>query len=225
MNTAKHHQLKRIIGIILFCTLILSIIYALTMYLLSPSQSAATDLYKKVKTDYLLMLTQCVLGLIVMMLPAMLERKWKLPVPNAIVILYYCFLYCAIYLGEVKNFYYLIPHWDDILHGFSGAMLGALGFILVDILNKDPKVKVQLSPIFVSLFAFCFALAVGALWEVYEFAFDALLGLNMQKHTTEAGVALVGIDALSDTMIDIIVDACSSLIVSILGFFAIRKKS
>ena len=145
-------------------------------------------------------------------------------VPNTIVILYYIFLYCAIYLGEVRNFYYLIPHWDDILHAFSGAMLGALGFILVDILNKDNAVRVQLSPFFVALFSFCFALAVGALWEVYEFTFDAILGLNMQKHTTETGIALAGIDALTDTMWDIIIDAGAALLVSVIGFFATRER-
>jgi len=111
------------------------------------------------------------------------------------------------------------------LHTFSGAMLGALGFILVDLLNKDQKVKVDLSPFFISVFAFSFALAVGALWEVYEFSFDALLGLNMQKHTTEAGVALVGAEAVSDTMKDIILDALAALVVSILGFLANIKKT
>ena len=103
-------------------------------------------------------------------------------------------------------------------------MLGALGFILVDLLNKDQKVHVNLSPFFISLFAFCFALAVGALWEIYEFSFDALLGLNMQKHTTETGAALVGTAALADTMKDIIVDALAALAVSIIGGITAKKR-
>jgi uncharacterized membrane protein YjdF len=103
-------------------------------------------------------------------------------------------------------------------------MLGALGFVLVDILNKDSKVAVDLSPFFVAAFAFCFALAVGALWEVYEFSFDAVLGLNMQKHTTESGVALVGKTALSDTMKDIIIDALAALVVSVLGYILNKRR-
>lgn len=225
MKTIQKEKLKKVIGTILLCTLVLSIGYAITMFILAPDSVADGQPYQKTKSDYLLMITQCVLGLIVMMLPTFISHRWKVMVPNTIVILYYVFLYCAIYLGEVRNFYYLIPHWDDILHGFSGAMLGALGFILVDLLNKDQKIRVQLSPFFVALFAFCFALAVGALWEVYEFTFDALLGLNMQKHTTEFGVALVGIEALWDTMWDIIIDAGAALMVSTIGFFAIRTKS
>ena len=158
-----------------------------------------------------------------MMLPSFLERRLKVVVPSIIVIMYFVFLYCAIYLGEIHNFYYVIPHWDTVLHAFSGGMLGALGFIFVDILNKDTKVRVSLTPFFIAVFAFCFALAAGALWEIYEFSFDCLLGLNLQKHSTEMGVALVGSEALYDTMTDIIVDSLSALSVVTVGYFAEKK--
>ena len=92
------------------------------------------------------MLTQCILGLIVMFIPSIIERRWSIDIPNYMEILYFIFLYCAIYLGEVRNFYYLIPYWDTILHAFSGAMLGALGFTLVSILNDSAKIKIVLSP-------------------------------------------------------------------------------
>ena len=213
-----------VIGIILLLSLIGSAVYSAIKLYIAPSEIIDGEPYQKIKSDYLLMLTQCLLGLIVMMLPSVVKHKLQIVVPNPIVILYYIFLYCAIYLGEIRNFYYIIPHWDTILHTFSGAMLGALGFVLVDILNKDQKINVKLSPFFESLFAFCFALAFGALWEIYEFTFDALLGLNMQKHSTETGTALIGAAALSDTMKDIIFDAIAALTVSILGFLTNVKK-
>lgn len=190
---------------------------------MAPTEPPDDQTFTKVKADYLLMLVQCLLGTLVMMLPSILAKKFKVVVPSMIVILYFIFLYCAIYLGEIHNFYYVIPHWDTILHAFSGAMLGTLGFILVDLLNKDKNIRVSLSPFFVAVFAFCFALAIGSLWEVYEFTFDSILGLNMQKHTTEAGVALVGVQALSDTMKDIIVDAASALVVAIIGYVSEKK--
>jgi uncharacterized membrane protein YjdF len=224
LKEEKQKKAAKIIGTVLFVTLVMSVIYAFIRFLLAPSEIPVGEPYRKIKTDYLLMITQCVLGLLVMMLPTFIARKWKIVVPNTIVIVYFVFLYCAIYLGEVRNFYYTIPHWDTILHAFSGAMLGALGFVLVDILNKDSKVAVDLSPFFVAAFAFCFALAVGALWEVYEFSFDAVLGLNMQKHTTESGVALVGKTALSDTMKDIIIDALAALVVSVLGYILNKRR-
>ena len=219
----RRKKAVKIIGVILFVTLIGSLIYSFVRFCLAPAE-IAEDTYEKVKADYLLMVVQCFLGTLVMMLPSFLERKFKVVVPSAVVIMYFVFLYCAIYLGEIRNFYYLVPYWDSILHAFSGAMLGALGFILVDLLNKDEHVRVSLSPFFVSVFAFCFALAVGSVWEVYEFSCDAVMGLNMQKHTTEAGIALSGGAALSDTMKDIIVDALSALAVAVFGYVTKIKK-
>ena len=208
---------KNIIAFILFLTLVFSVIFSLVKFLLAPEEIIEGEKYEKVKSDYLLMLTQCFLGLVVMSLPTIITHKLRLMVPNAMCILYYIFLYCAIFLGEIFSFYYLIPHWDLYLHAMSGAMLGALGFILIDWLNKDEHVKLSMSPVFVSVFAFSFALAVGALWEIYEFSFDTILGLNMQKFRNEDGSLLIGSDALKDTMEDLIIDAISAAAVAILG--------
>ena len=93
--------------------------------------------------------------------------------------------------GGSPQLYYLVPHWDSYLHAFSGGMLGALGFALVTVLNDTERVAVRLSPIFVALFAFCFALAAGAVWEIYEYTFDGLLGLNMQRYHLADGTMLV----------------------------------
>ena len=165
-----------------------------------------------------MILIQCCLGLLVTALPSILERKFSLAIPNSMSIAYYIFLFCAVYLGEVHNFYYLIPYWDNILHCFSGAMLGALGFTLVKILNDSDRVHVVLSPVFICLFAFCFALAAGAVWEIYEFTGDTIFSLNMQKYRLEDGTMLAGSEALEDTMHDLIIDAVGALSVVIVGF-------
>lgn len=224
MTVKKTKSIIKIMGVILFATLIVSVVYSLIRFIMAPTETSENEPYLKVKSDYLLMMVQCLLGVFVMMLPSFFERRLKIVVPNSMVIMYFVFLYCAIYLGEIHNFYYVIPHWDTVLHAFSGGMLGALGFIFVDILNKDKTVRVSLTPFFISVFAFSFALAVGALWEIYEFSFDSLLGLNLQKHSNEMGVALVGRQALSDTMEDIIVDAVSSLVVVTVGYFTEKGK-
>ena len=218
----KNRDWKKIIGNFLFITLLLSIIYTIIRIAISPSGVGAGN-HDKVKSDYVLMLLQCILGLIVMMIPSAIERKFCIDIPNRMEVIYFIFLYCAIYLGEVRNFYYIIPHWDTILHAFSGAMLGALGFSLVIILNDAEKVKFDLSPFFISLFAFCFALAMGAIWEIYEFTFDGLLSLNMQKFALADGTNLIGHDALRDTMKDIIVDALSALSIAVIGYYSIKE--
>jgi len=215
---------RKIIGNFLLLTLILSIIYATVQIISSPSTVVEGAPHVKLKSDYVLMLIQCVLGIIVMTIPAILNRRWSFDIPNNMHMLYFVFLYCAIYLGEVRSFYYIIPQWDTVLHAFSGAMLGAFGFTLVSIFNNAEKVKVQLSPFFVALFAFCFALAIGALWEIYEYGMDEVLSLNMQKFALEDGTLLIGHEALDNTMKDMIVDSLSALMMTVYGFFSLKRQ-
>jgi hypothetical protein len=99
-------------------------------------------------------------------------------------------------------------------------MLGAFGFSLVKILNDSEKIHVVLSPAFIALFAFCFAVTVGAVWEIYEFAGDSLFGLNMQKFKLADGTLLVGAEALKDTMHDIIIDSIGAFVVSLSGYLS-----
>ncbi|MEL7605502.1 MAG: hypothetical protein AAGU39_05595 [Sedimentibacter saalensis] len=214
---------KKIVGIMVFVSLLLSIVYATVKIIYAPA-GTSSEMYEKVRSDYVLMLLQCILGIIVMAIPSIVEKKASIDIPNNMEIMYFIFLYCAIYLGEVRNFYYLIPNWDTILHAFSGAMLGALGFSLVSFLNDSEHTHIDLSPFFVALFAFCFALASGAVWEIYEFLADEILATNMQKYLLADGTILVGHAALMDTMEDFIVDSLSSLAVTIAGYYSIKNK-
>ena len=216
---------QRIVGAILFVSLVLSVVYAFAHFLQAPDTAPEGMPHTKVRSDYLLMLTQCILGLAVMLLPSMINRKWSVPISRKIYIAYYIFLFCAIFLGEVHDFYYMIPCWDLILHAFSGAMLSALGFMMVDLLNMNQKVSVRLSPFFESVFAFCFALALGSIWEIYEFIGDAILGLNMQKACLADGTLLVGRAALMDTMEDLIIDTVAAAVVALAGYQVNKRKT
>ena len=130
-------------------------------------------------SSYVLMMLQCALGLVVINVPSILAKRFKFQLPVILYSCYIVFLYCAIFLGEVTNFYYVIPFWDTILHAFSSLMLGFFGLMVISILNHDENIVVHLSPFFVVLFSFCFAVTFGALWEIYEYSFDGILGLNM----------------------------------------------
>ena len=219
----KKRNWKKIVGIVLFVVLVFSIFYSVYNIITSPPNDE-TPANETSRSDYVLMLLQCTLGLIVMFVPSFVNKKWSIDIPNYMYIMYFFFLYCAIYLGEVRSFFYIIPHWDTYLHAFSGAMLGALGFSLVSILNDNKSVAVHLSPKFIAFFAFCFALAAGAVWEIYEFAGDGLLGLNMQKFRLADGTLLAGHAALTDTMKDIIIEALSALAVSIVGYIGLKVR-
>ncbi|MBQ2718956.1 MAG: hypothetical protein IJF73_02700, partial [Clostridia bacterium] len=107
----KKWKATTVFGGLLLLSLALSLVYSLVRMLLAPDVIPEGEPLQKVKADYLLMLVECLLGLLVMMLPTLIKRRWRFVVPSTAVMLYYVFLYCAIYLGEVRNFYYVIPHW------------------------------------------------------------------------------------------------------------------
>jgi len=213
-------------GIFLFVliTLIVSSVYAAIEIGAAPAEPTAHVEHEKLKSDYALMLVQCLLGIVVIFLPSVLERRLKIVIPGFMYVLFIVFLYAAIYLGEIRSFYYRLPHWDLILHGFSGLMLGALSFSVIRLLNDASTVRINLSPAFVAVFAFSFAVAMGVVWEVYEFLVDDLLGLNMQKFALESGRALIGRDALVDTMGDLIVDSIGASIMSAVGYISVKYR-
>lgn len=195
-------------------------------YLMIKAPSAVTaDMpeYIHPKAYYTLMLSESILGCIVMQ-AARKVQGW-ISIPSWMLIPFVIFLYCAIFLGEVRMFYYRVSSWDTFLHFFSAGMLGSLAFSIVSILNQNDRVPIQLSPAFVAIFAFCFAVACGAIWEIYEYTFDGVLGLNMQKFMLEDGTKLIGRAALSDTMKDIITDVAGAGVVAFGGYFAMKKDS
>ena len=220
------HASKKIINLIYWGTLISFIvpsIYLIVRIFLSEN-IISTDSDPRTRAEYILMLIQCVLGIFVIHLPAIISRRLKFDIPAILYLIYILFLYCAIFLGEVRYFYYLIPYWDDILHCISSVMNGLFGFMVVTILNDDKSVRLNLSPFFLALFAFCFSVTVGTIWEIYEFAADDILGLNMQKFMLEDGTQLLGHAALIDTMKDFIVDCIGAFIATIVGYFSIKNK-
>lgn len=222
-NEEKLNKGKNVLLGIVFVLLVASIAYAVYMFFQAPAE-AATDAGERLKSDYVLMVLQCTFGALVIFLPQRVENRFEIDIPNAIEIIYIIFLFLAIYLGEVQNFYFLFPNWDTILHFFSAGMLGAVGFLLVDFMTGIEKLNLRLSPGFVSFFAYCFAITSGVVWEIYEFLADGILSTNMQKFMTYEGQQLVGREAVRDTMEDLIVDALGSLLVVLVGYFYLRRK-
>lgn len=215
---------RKCLSYFVMMSLIFSIVFIVMTMIAAPSVADPNQPHVRIKSDYVLMLSQCIVGVFAMLLPGLLKKKINLEIPSNMIILYVLFLYCAIYLGEVRSFYYTVPHWDTILHTFSGAMLGALGFSFVSFLNNAEKVPMHLSPMFVVVFAFCFAITLGVVWEVYEFTADGLLGTNMQKFGLEDGTGFIGRAALADTMKDLIVDAVGAFVMSVIGYISLKYK-
>ncbi|MCB1671780.1 MAG: hypothetical protein R3F41_12865 [Gammaproteobacteria bacterium] len=149
--------------------------------------------------------------LFVTWLPTLLGSHFKVVIPYEFESLAVVFVYMALFLGEVRGFYTRFWWWDVILHTGSGFLLGIFGFLLVYVLNEKEDIDLHLQPKFVALFAFMFAMGVGALWEIFEFAMDQSFGLTMQK------------SGLVDTMWDLIVDGIGAATIAILGWGFLRK--
>ena len=221
MKESTKKRAVRVLTIFVFVSLFLSAGYAVMRMIMAPAETAVQG--EHIKTDYILILGQCILGMGVMLVPGLLQKRFSIVLPHYMHVLFVVFLYAAIYLGEARNFYYIFPHWDTLLHGFSGATLGALGFSVVSMLNSAKSVRMHMSALFVAIFAVCFAVTLGVVWEIYEYLADASLGLNMQKHTSGDSVPYVGNAALADTMKDLIVDFAGALLMGIIGFLSMRK--
>lgn len=122
------------------------------------------------------------------------------------------FIYASLFLGELRGFYTKFWWWDIVLHAGSGVALGFIGFLILFTLYRHGKM--DSSPLLFAIFSFCFALSLGALWEIFEFIMDTFFDFNMQR--TETGV--------NDTMRDLIVDASGTLFVSIIGYYHLKQK-
>ena len=125
----------------------------------------------------------CALVLALFLVPSFLQVELKSELPTVLEIIILLFIFAAEILGEIQEYYIKFPNWDTILHTMNGFLMAAIGFSLVDILNRDERIKFELSPVFMSIVAFCFSMAVGGLWEFFEFAMDRIVGFDMQKDT------------------------------------------
>lgn len=136
----------------------------------------------------------CALSLVLFLVPSFLEKSLKIYLPSVLEIIILLFIFAAEILGELNAYYVKIPFWDTMLHTVNGFLCAAVGFALIDILNRNDKFKFQLSPLYVAIVAFCFSMTIGVLWEFFEFGVDCVLGFDMQKDTVINELRSVSLD-------------------------------
>ena len=133
--------------------------------------------------------------------------------PGTLEIIILVFIFASEILGELGCFFINVPNWDSILHTTTGFLCAAFGFALIDILNRNDKIKFQLSPIYVALVAFCFSMTIGVLWEFFEFSVDRLFHMDMQKDTIVHTISSVMLDPTNKN-IPITIDGITSVAVN-----------
>lgn len=136
----------------------------------------------------------CVLTLVLFFIPSFIERTVKIDVPDTLEVIILLFIFAAEILGEIRAYYIQYPYWDTMLHTLNGFLCAAIGFSLVDILNRSDRFTFSLSPVYLAVVAFCFSMTVGVLWEFFEWAMDSFFHLDMQKDTVVHAIGTVMLD-------------------------------
>ena len=146
--------------------------------------------------------------LLLTLAPGYLARRFRIHIPAGFAAAIAAFLCATLFLGEVGDFYERYWWWDVVLHAGSALGFGLLGVILMLILVRGDKLAA--APVTIAFFAFCFAVMIGALWEIWEFTLDQVFGLNTQK------------SGLVDTMWDLIVDTLGAALGAVAGYVYLR---
>ena len=155
----------------------------------------------------------CVLTLFLFTMPTMLERNLRIDFPDTLEIIILLFIFAAEILGEINSFYIRVPNWDTMLHTLNGFLCAAIGFALVDMLNRSDSFSFKLSPVYLAIVAFCFSMTVGVLWEFFEYSGDRFLGYDMQKDTIIHTVKTVELDPTRSNKIVTLSDIADVIIV------------
>ena len=155
----------------------------------------------------------CVLTLLLFLVPTFIERKIHVDLPDTLEVIIMLFIFAAEILGELGCYFITYPYWDSMLHTTTGFLCAATGFALIDILNRNSRIKFQLSPVYVALAAFCFSMTVGVMWEFFEFGMDRLFHMDMQKDTVIQSVTSVMLDP-TNSNIPVTIDGIHSVAVN-----------
>ncbi len=125
----------------------------------------------------------CMLVLVLFLVPAFIEKKLAVTLPSGLQILILLHIFATEILGELACYYVHFPYWDTIMHTVWGFLCAAIGYSLVDILNRGKEINFNLSPVYLALAGFCFSMTIGVFWEFFEFGMDRIFYLDMQKDT------------------------------------------
>lgn len=155
----------------------------------------------------------CGLSLFLMILPSIVSRRLKVVLPSTLEIIILLFIFAAEILGEINSFYMRVPHWDTMLHTINGFLCAAIGFCLVDMMNREEKFSFKLSPLYLAIVSFCFSMTVGVIWEFFEFGADQLMGLDMQKDAVIHAIDSVMLDPTRTNTVIHIRDIVETIVV------------
>jgi len=166
-------------------------------------------------------------GLVALNLIWVISLIFKIRTPVYLHIYWLVLVSICVILGNVFGFFDTMPWFNKVLHGISGAVLTVFGFTIGLFLfgnQKLSELKFGKSFLLITIFAFCFSLALGLFWEIFEFTVDSIIGENMQRWRDKNASTPPYESGLVDTMWDTIVHTCGAIVVALVGYFYLRKR-
>ena len=155
----------------------------------------------------------CGITLVLLLMPSFVQLEFRVELPRTLEIIILLFIFSAEILGEIGEFYIKIPGWDTMLHTMNGLLAAAVGFSMIDLLNRSKRYSFQLSPLFLTMVAFCFSMTIGVLWEFFEFGMDRFLHMDMQKDTVVHTIRSVMLDPQRRN-VPYVIDGIDSVVVN-----------
>jgi len=155
--------------------------------------------------------------IVLMLIPVILRRRYDVFIPPEFQLVAAGFIFFSVYLGSVRGYYSKFWWWDIALHTSSGFILGIAGFVTLFLLNRTNRIPHGMRPIFICFFGVTFAVFLGVVWEIFEYACDRLgprVGWKSNMQSVESGVR--------DTMQDLIVDTLGAVVVAVMGWMYLR---
>lgn len=128
--------------------------------------------------------------------PVAVEAISRTEVPIALQIQYYLFVTASSVAGSAFTVYGIIPHWDSVVHGFSGVLLAWLGMFTVQ--RIETQFDVRIPRWFVVAAALVTPMAFAAVWEIGEFSSDFFFHTTTQAGLTDTitDMASAGVGAV-----------------------------
>ncbi|WP_084863995.1 hypothetical protein [Salibaculum halophilum] len=142
--------------------------------------------------------------------PARFARFFGLELPGSILSVIVIFLFATLFLGEVADFYERFWWWDVVLHFLSALSIAAMAFLMIFMLFEGDRYAAP--PWALAMLSAAVALAIGALWEIFEYGMDQVFGMNMQK------------SGLDDTMTDLMIDTLGAALGALSGYLFLKGR-
>ena len=160
---------------------------------------------------------------LIISVPIFMRIVWGFLFPRTLLILYMLFVVACLVGGEMFRLYDSLRWFDKTLHFVAGAFISIVGFSVGYGLGKTKPSDSRPSPSLMAMFAFCFSVTIGVLWEFFEFTMDNITNSNMlrwqDKSPNKFGAGL------NDIMWDMIASTTSALIVCFLCWLLLRRNS